>query len=464
MPVADTLNTEIKDSRTFATAPREAAAGAFFWLSAFYFVYCARPEDWVPGLTYIPLAKISGIFALLGLLMSSGKTRRKFSDLPREAKYLFAIISLLSVSAILSPVWKGGAVLKTLDFSKVLIAWVLTFLVITTFGRLRKIIFIQSVSVVIISVISVLKGRSHPRLEGAIGGIYSNPNDLAFAIVLTLPFCFAFLLSTRSLVRKAAWATAMLAMCVTLFLTASRAGFIDLLVTGAVSLWLFGVKGKRLHVIAGALLMALVIGMVAGGKLKDRFAALSGSNLNSAEEVSAYESYEQRRFLMGKSLEAIEHYPLGIGLGDFVVYSGIWRDVHMSYLEIAAEGGIAALVFYLLFFFRGFANLKRLRRLPGRDREIDLFAGALFATLVGFLVGACFAPEAYQFFPYFAVAYTSVLYAIMKERETSGVLQADSSNPPSWSSARHGAGALARAYSSPAEPSKIPSAPLRDRR
>jgi len=31
----------------------------FFWLSAFYFVYCARPEDWIPGLAYIPLAKFT---------------------------------------------------------------------------------------------------------------------------------------------------------------------------------------------------------------------------------------------------------------------------------------------------------------------------------------------------------------------------------------------------------------------
>ena len=26
----------------------EPLAGAFFWLSAFYVVYCARPEDWIP--------------------------------------------------------------------------------------------------------------------------------------------------------------------------------------------------------------------------------------------------------------------------------------------------------------------------------------------------------------------------------------------------------------------------------
>jgi len=395
----------------------EPLRGAFFWLSAFYLVYCARPEDWIPGLKYIPLAKISGIFALVGLLLSAGKAKRGLRDLPREAKYLTAIIGLLVIAALLSPVWKGGALVKTLDFSKVLVAWMLTFVVITNFERLKQIIFIQSASVVVIALVSLLKGRDHPRLEGVIGGIYSNPNDLAFAIVLSLPFCVAFLLQTRSVPRKLMWTLAMLAMCTALFLTASRGGFITLLVTGAVGLWHFGVKGKRIHLIAVAALVALVVGISAGGRLKDRFLAISGEDLDTRMEVSAHGSYEQRRFLMIKSLEGVEHYPLGIGMGNFANYSGTWRDVHVAYLQIAVEGGIAACVFYLLFFARGFSNLRRLRRMPGYDAETELFARALHSSLIGFLVGALFAPEAYQYFPYFAVGYTSVLLAVAKERE-----------------------------------------------
>lgn len=424
--------------------PREPMAGAFFWLSAFYLVYCARPEDWIPLLAYIPLAKISGIFALLGLLMSAGRAKRGFRDLPREAFYLFSIICVLFVSALLSTVWRGGAFFRTLDFSKALIAWVLTFLVVTSFARLRRIIFIQSASVAVIAVVSVLKGRSHPRLEGVIGGIYSNPNDLAFAIVLSLPFCFAFLLRTRSLPRKAAWGVAMLAMCTALFMTASRAGFIDLLVTGAVSLWIFGIKGKRIHLVAAAAVVALVVGFAAGGRLKDRFFDISGNDLQNGVDVSAYGSYEERQFLMKKSLEGIVHYPQGIGLGNFVVYSGTWREVHMSYLQIAVEGGIAALVLYLLFFARGFSNLKRLRRIPSSDPEIALFSGALYATLIGFIVGALFAPEAYQYFPYFAVAYTAVLLAIAQEKERSEDSPPDSSNQlKRWSSVHDHAEELA---------------------
>jgi hypothetical protein len=411
------------------TAPqREPLAGAFFWLSAFYVVYCARPEDWIPGISYLPLAKISAISALLALLTSLGRSKRRFSDLPREAAYFFAMIAALFVSAVLSPVWKGGAFFGTLDFSKALVAWVLTFLVITNFARLKRIIFIQSASVAVITVVSLVKGRSHARLEGIIGGIYSNPNDLAFAIVLSLPFCFAFLLNTRSIPRKAAWAAAMLAMCSALFMTASRAGFIDLLVTSVVCLWLFGIKGKRIHLIAAAAVVALVLGFAAGGRVKDRFFAISGTDLNTSMDVSAHGSYEQRRMLMIESVKAVGRYPLGLGLGNFVSYNGTWREVHVSYLQIAAEGGIAALVLYVLFFASGFGNLKRLRQIASADPEIELFSGAMYATLIGFVVGALFAPEAYQYFPYFAEAYTAVLLVIVKERQQSAVTPPDTTN------------------------------------
>ena len=398
--------------RTLAFA--DPGKSAFFWLSAFFVVYCARPEDWIPGLKFIPLAKITAVLAMLAMLGSMGRTKRTFKDVPQEGKLLLAIVVILFISAFLSPVWKGGAVNQTLDFSKVLIAWVLAFLLINTFERLRRIIFIQTISVVIISVVSLIKGRNQPRLEGVIGGIYSNPNDLAFAIVLTLPFALAFIITSRSNFKKILWFFGIVSMLAAFFLTASRGGFIDLLVAGAVMVWHFGVRGRRHMLVAGTAFACLVLMLAAGGKLYDRFAALSG---NSTTEESAYGSYEQRKYVMERALVGIEHYPVfGIGINNFNTYSGVWREVHMTYLQICVEGGIPVLILYLLFFRQGFKNLKVLRKTPGLDEYTVLFVGALHSSLIGFAVGACFAPEAYQFFPYFAIAFTAALSQTVKER------------------------------------------------
>jgi hypothetical protein len=388
---------------------------AFFWLAGFFIVYCARPEDYVPGLKFLPLAKITAVLAIWGLFTAIGRTKRKYKDLPKEAKLLLIMIGLLFVGAFLSPVWRGGAVRRTIDFSKIYVAWVLVFLIITTFDRLRGIIFIQVSSVVVACSAALVKGHSVPRLEAVLGGIYSNPNDLAFAIVLSMPFALAFMVTARNKFVKVIWIAGMLVMMVTLFLTASRAGFIDMVISGAVTLYYFGIKGKRAYLIFATAILTVVIMATAGGKLYNRFAALSG---DSDTEQSAYGSYEDRKYLMFRALEGIEHYPVfGIGVRNFPTYSLIWHDVHMTYLQICAEGGIPVLILYLMFFRRAFVNLKILRKRTDLDPDIILFVGALTSSLVGFVVGALFAPEAYQFFPYFAVAFIATLLQTIKEND-----------------------------------------------
>jgi O-antigen ligase len=389
---------------------------AFFWLAAFYFIYCARPEDWLPGFKYIPLAKVTAIGAMAALFFSLGKTKRHLADLPREARYLIVLVCWLLGSSMISPVWKGGAFLHALDFSKVAVIWVLTFLLVTNFEKLRTIIFIQAASVAVISVVAIIKGHNTPRLAGFLGGIYDNSNDFAFAIVISLPFCLAFLLQARGLIRKLMWMSCSIVMCLVLFLTASRSGFIDLVVAGSVCLWHFGVKGRRPQLLLASFIIGTGILLGAGGVLQNRFRAMSG-DVHSRVEQGAYGSYEERRELMFKSFRAIADYPLfGIGARNFMTYSGIWKEVHNSYLQIAAEGGIPALVLYVLFFWRGFANLRQLRKRKDLEPQIVLFVGALHSSLVGFAVGALFCPEAYNFFPYFSVAQTSVILAIVREQ------------------------------------------------
>ena len=66
------------------------------------------------------------------------------------------------------------------------------------------------------------------------------------------------------------------------------------------------------------------------------------------------------------------------------------------------------------------------------DEHTVLFVGALHSSLIGFVVGALFAPEAYQFFPFFAVAFTSTLLQTLKERE-----REPGTAPPSPNKPRH---------------------------
>ena len=425
----NTLQAEVSGRRISFRAA-DPTRMAFFWLSAFFVIYCARPEDWIPGLKLLPLAKITAILAMWGLFTSLGRTKRTFKDLPKEATLLLTMIGILYVGAFLSPVWRGGAITRTIDFSKIYVVWGLVFLLVTSFDRLRRIMFIQVICVVVVCAAALLKGHSTPRLTGVLGGIYANPNDLAFAIVLSMPFVVAFMITAKNSAIKVLWVCGMLLMIVALFMTASRGGFIDLVVCGSVTLYYFGIKGKRYYLIVATALIGVAVMASAGGKLYDRFAALSG---DSTTDQGAYGSYQERKYLMVRALEAIERYPIfGIGARNFPTYSLVWRDVHMTYLQICAEGGIAVMILYLMFFWRAFKNLKTLRQMKNLDPDVVLFVGALQSSLVGFVTGACFAPEAYQFFPYFAVAFTATLLQTIKENE-----QAPGSAPPPPKKPRH---------------------------
>jgi len=189
---------------------------------------------------------------------------------------------------------------------------------------------------------------------------------------------------------------------------------------GTVTLWHFGIKGKRPMLIVATAFFGIVMMAVAGGKLYDRFTALGG---NSSTDASAEGSYEDRKYLMLRALQGIEEYPIfGLGARNFNTYSLIWHEVHMTYLQIGVEGGIPVLILYLMFFAQGFKNLRILRRTKNLDEHTVLFVGALHASLIGFVVGALFAPEAYQFFPYFAVAFSSALLQTVRENEREGPL------------------------------------------
>jgi hypothetical protein len=156
-------------------------AEAYVSLLLFMVVYCARPEDWIPGLFNVPLAKITGVLALVAFGLSLGHIRQR---MPQEVIFVSLLIGYLFLTVPMSPVWIGGALATTFDFAKVGLIVLVMVVAVNTAKRLRRLLFIQAASVAMISAVTVWKGRMvGGRLEGLLGGNYSNPNDLALAIV-----------------------------------------------------------------------------------------------------------------------------------------------------------------------------------------------------------------------------------------------------------------------------------------
>jgi len=373
--------------------------------------YCARPQDWIPGLSAVPLAKITGALALLALVFSLRHFRQR---LPREVFFLSLLVGQLFVASFMSPVWRGGAIQVTLDFAKVLIIVFLIIAAVTTLWRLRLLILTQAISISAIAAVAIWKGRLIlGRLEGVLGGNYTDPNDMALAIIISLPLCLALLFLSRNWLWKILWSISILVMTYAVFLTGSRGGFLSLLVVASVCLWEFAIRGRRRYLLVLAAMVGLILWQSSGGMLVGR---LKGTFDVKEDTSAAYDSAQARQQLFWRSIEVTKEHPLfGVGPGNFDAVSGQWHTTHNSLTLMSSEGGVPALILYVLMLWCGFKNLKATKRLGRGRTESSVLARALFASLAGYAVGSIFLSVAYQFFPYILVAYSTALFLITRK-------------------------------------------------
>ena len=389
-------------------------AGAFFWVEMFFVIYCARPEDWIPGLHFIPLAKVAGLFALIAFIISVGSVK---NGLPKEVFYLGALTVQMGLASILSTLWKGGAVHVTEDFAKVVLIIAVMSMCVVTLERLRRLMYLQTISAGLIAGISIIKGhQSGGRLEGVLNGVYSNPNDLALAMALTFPFCFTLMIRSKNPVRKTFWVFVMLVMVYCVLMTASRGGLIGLLIGAGVCIWGFGVKQRRMLLVFFVFVATLIMLPIGGKLVLKRLQGTFDPNQNVAE---SYVSAEARKELLEKSLSVSFRHPLfGVGPGDFQIISG-WHETHDVYTELSSEAGIPALIIFLMILYRAFRNIWEARQSLADSSELAMFATAVKSALAVFAVSSFFYPVAYHFFVYFLFAYATALYRIASSGEPS---------------------------------------------
>jgi O-antigen ligase len=385
-------------------------AGAYLALLLFVVVYFARPEDLIPGLSNVPLAKIAAALAVVAFVLSLRHVRW---PLPREVVYLILLVGQFLISASMSPIWRVGAFQRTLEFGKVMIVVLVMASAVITSERFHRLIFVQAASVALIAAISVSKGHLlSKRLAGLLSGNYSNPNDLALAIVISLPLCLALLLISRGTFSKVAWASAMVIMTYAVFLTGSRGGFVALIVSVTLCLWEFAVRRRHRYLVVLTAVLAILLLLFSPKMLTNRLRA----TFSSKADVTAYDSAQQREQLLRRSVEITAKHPLfGVGPGNFEILSGSWHVSHNTFTELSSEGGLPALALFLLILSRGFRNVRKIKRSSRGQRSLGVFAGGLYASLAGYGTGAIFSSTGYQFFPYLLVAYTTALQLIAKE-------------------------------------------------
>lgn len=417
----------------FPPPPAMRTTLAYRALVLFSIYYFLRPEDFIPGMNAIPLGKIVGAIALLALIF--GVKPKDRGKLPAECKVLLLLLGQFLIS-IPFAYWRGGAYDTVVNkFSKGVIVALLISLVLTKVFELRKLLYIQASVVALITVASLAVHHTlDGRLMGIQKGILENPNDLAINIAINLPLCMAFMFAAKGGLRKSLWAFGLICMLYAVVATYSRSGMIATIITTLICLWEFGVKGKRiaLVVVAGILGVVSLAVILITPKYLARVESLFRSTQvqYGSIEAHAQSSVESREFLLKESLKVMVQHPIfGVGAGNFPVYTKEWRVAHNTYTEIGAEGGVPALILFVLLLGMSLRKLRRMRMLPGyaRDENIRLWASGLWASMAAYISGAMFASTEYNLFPYFMVGYICALYQIASKTEEGVNVQSDSS-------------------------------------
>jgi O-antigen ligase len=400
-------------ARARALTPEQRRPFLYSALVVFTGLYYYRPEDFIPGLGYIPMAKIAGLFGIFAMIAGMSGSGRL--TVPREVKILWLLFIQMSICVPFA-LWPGGSFATVFEkFSKGVVVAMLVTMAVVNVNQLRKLLWIQVSAVAIVTFGSIVL-RHHDldgRLAGIQKGILENPNDLAINIAISFPLAFAFMLRARG-AKKVVWAFAMATMSLGIVMTYSRSGLLAFLLTIVVCVWEYGVKGRRYHIVAATAMICL-FGMAAALSTSHYRVRVESIFLGNIKGSMDKGSLQARKDLLKKSIIVAATHPVfGVGPGCFPLVDRGWRVAHNSYTELAAESGIAALVLFLLAIGGAFRNIAKVHGsdLYEKDMEFQLFTQALWAALAAYVVGSAFASTEYNLYPYFMVAYTCAMLRI----------------------------------------------------
>jgi O-antigen ligase len=403
---------------------------AFGMLCIFTFALFARPEDLLPTLGALHLMLVCATcasVAYLGALML-GHTRVRWST------ELSIVLCLTAWFALGVPFafWRGGSftVLSQTWLRTVLIFFLLTQTLVTV-SRIRKIIWAVLLSELIVSCASIMQ-QANPELRegGRLSGVnmvFLGWNYFGITVSLTLPFlAFVYVSSRRSFLRTSLLLAIAGSTVWMLLLTASRGGFLNMIVSMILTWWLLLRRSLRGRVVGVLCAICLAIAVATAPDvfwLRFRTIWDDSSSAVNQTAASAEESAKGRGFLLAQSIKYSLHNPIfGVGLGNFPEYnaaqlhrSDAWFETHNTFTELSSEAGIPALALFLALLFTLLRKMKvlivKLSADPANEELCLLVKAALVSTL-SFAFSGFFAHLAYEYLFYYVAGIAVALGTI----------------------------------------------------
>jgi putative inorganic carbon (HCO3(-)) transporter len=396
-----------KTSQRRETILRRGHVLSFAGLFLFTIVVFVRPYEIFPSLTWLSRSAFwIALATIIVFVPAQFMTEGNLTIRPREVNLilLLCLLGLLSIPLATSPddAWE--------IFSANLIKIVLMFIVMVNVVRTRfRLMSLLILAIIVASYVSVNAindyrlGRLEDmglRIAGSIGGMLENPNDLALYLVSILPIGVGLFLGTHRNPLRILYLLAAVLMAVAIVCTFSRGGFVGLVAALSVLALKFGRKNKPAVVIVGVLCVVMLV-TLAPGKYGSRIGSIFGGDATGSAD-------ERKGILIRSFIVSLRHPLLGVGMGNFHIYSDHELVSHNSYTQVSAEMGTIAALIYVMFIVTPLRKLRRIEEKTfetRRNSRVYYLSVALQASLIGYMVASFFASVAYLWYIYYLVGY-----------------------------------------------------------
>lgn len=421
---------------------------AFTWTLIFTGVLFLRPQDLIPPLEALHLAELSAMAGLIALITGRLARRQTLTRMTPEFAGVLALGAVILATAPFS-IWFGGAVSVFTDlYLKVALVYLLAVNVIVSPKRIERLTWLLVLAIGYIgfrAVLDYVRGVNliarGSRVQGAVGGLLQNPNDLALHMVVFMPLAAFVALRPGPPVKRLIAAGAAFAMMGAVVASGSRGGFIGLLFMLLV-LAVFAARQRPAMVFAGALVVLCALPVLPSSYWR-RVSSITDPSKDD------YQSSEARKRLFGEAFDAFVENPItGVGAGQFKDYKPekrveAWHETHNIWLQVASELGIFGLAVFTFLMGRAFYGVWQTRRLLARVRAaaaaakrpsprrkpivapeisqddaqfLDAHSAAMAASLAGFFVCSFFSSVAYNWTFYYLLVLAVAPRDILRER------------------------------------------------
>jgi O-antigen ligase len=358
----------------------------------------------VPALEGIRPAKLVAGAALVMLLVETVFARRNFEFAWPEGFLLLGFLGGAALSS-LTALWVRQAVEAVSDLMKFALVYFFILNCANTKRRLRGVVWAMVIGG-LFPAAGALRNYFHGNLvEGRAAwvGIFANPNDLAYSLVILVPLA-AFLAPGLRPMPRLALAGIAIVFIAAIFVTFSRGGAVGLVAVIGLYAW-----RKKSVLFQGLMVLLLAAGLILAGRFWTR--SEDFSHLNG--DVS----FRQRLATSQAGLAMFADHPLlGVGLGCSVVawplyapedlYTRTALVTHNTLIQPLAETGLAGFVPFILFVGLGLYYARKLA-LECSDNGLANLGTGLEISLWGFVVCGLSGPYALSWFPYILLGLVS---------------------------------------------------------